>query len=104
MGAMLEAAEQPESGTERRSSERVTGTEPQGAAWWRSLQATATRRALLLTALGGLLIAGVTTALPAGANDAGRLVGYSNAAPSGNRASQAFEKARPGDCLNWPNK
>ena len=72
--------------------------------WWRSLQATATRRALLLTALGGLLIAGVTTALPAGANDAGRLVGHSNAVPEANRASQAFDNARPGDCLNWPNK
>ncbi|MBV9515992.1 MAG: hypothetical protein JO280_18430, partial [Mycobacteriaceae bacterium] len=44
---------------------------------WRSLQATSTRRALLLTALGGLLIAGVTTALPAGADGPGRLVGYS---------------------------
>ena len=72
--------------------------------WWRNLQATATRRALLLTALGGLLIAGVTTALPAGANDAGRLVGHSNAVPEANRASQAFDNARPGDCLNWPNK
>lgn len=91
MGAMFEASEQQQ-------------PQQQGAAWWRSLQATATRRALLLTALGGLLIAGVTTALPAGANDAGRLVGYSNAAPSGNRASQAFDKAKPGDCLNWPNK
>ena len=89
---MFEAPEQPE-------------PEPsQGAGWWRSLQATATRRALLLTALGGLLIAGVTTALPAGANDAGRLVGYSDSAPTNNRASQTFDKARPGDCLNWPNK
>ena len=35
-------------------------------AWWRSLHATSTRRALLLTALGGLLIAGVLTALPRG--------------------------------------
>ena len=34
--------------------------------WWRSLHATSTRRALLLTALGGLLIAGVLTALPRG--------------------------------------
>lgn len=92
MEAMSEVPEQQESQPSR------------GAVWWRSLQATSTRRALLLTALGGLLIAGVTTALPAGANDAGRLVGYSNAAPTNNRASQAFDKARPGDCLNWPNK
>jgi predicted heme/steroid binding protein len=89
---MFEAPEQPEPEPTR------------GAGWWRSLQATATRRALLLTALGGLLIAGVTTALPAGANDAGRLAGYSNSAPTNNRASQTFDKARPGDCLNWPNK
>ena len=74
------------------------------ARWWQSLQATATRRALLLTALGGLLIAGVTIALPAGADRAGRLVGYSNSAPTNNRASQALDKARRGDCLNWPNK
>jgi predicted heme/steroid binding protein len=72
---------------------------------WHSLQATSTRRALLLTALGGLLIAGVTTALPAGAVDPGRLVGHSNSVPStGNRAPQAFDKATVGDCLNWPNK
>ncbi len=71
--------------------------------WWHSLQATSTRRALLLTALGGLLIAGITTALPAGADDPGRLVGY--AAPNaGSRAGPALDKAGPGDCLNWPNK
>ena len=34
--------------------------------WLRTLKATSTRRALLLTALGGLLIAGLTTALPFG--------------------------------------
>ena len=72
---------------------------------WHSLQATSTRRALLLTALGGLLIGGVTTALPVGADDPGRLVGFSNAAPStGNHVTQAIDKARAGDCLNWPNK
>jgi predicted heme/steroid binding protein len=73
--------------------------------WWRSLQARTTRRALLLTALGGLLIAGITIVLPAEAKSPGRLVGYSNAAPNaGNPASLAFDQARPGDCLNWPNK
>jgi hypothetical protein len=40
-----------------------------------SLQASATRRALLLTALGGLLIAGLVTALPIG-DGPGRLAGY----------------------------
>ncbi len=38
-----------------------------------TFQATSTRRALLLTALGGLLIAGVVTALPIGYNN--RLAG-----------------------------
>ncbi|MGH3555788.1 MAG: septum formation family protein, partial [Mycobacterium sp.] len=33
--------------------------------WLHTFQATSTRRALLLTALGGLLIAGLVTALPA---------------------------------------
>ena len=84
----------------------LSGRTLRGRTLWRrslsSLQATPTRRALLLTALGGLLIAGITTAIPASGNDPGRLIGYSNAA--GNRASQAIDKARPGDCLNWPNK
>jgi predicted heme/steroid binding protein len=84
----------------------LSGRTLRGRTLWRnslsSLQATSTRRALLLTALGGLLIAGITTAIPASGNDPGRLIGYSNAA--GNRASQAIDKARPGDCLNWPNK
>jgi predicted heme/steroid binding protein len=59
----------------------------------------------LLTALGGLLIAGISTALPAAADDPGRLVGLSNSSASGtSRASQTFDKAAAGDCLNWPNK
>ena len=94
MGAMSESPEQQQLAEEQRRT------------LWRrslrSLQATSTRRTLLLTALGGLLIAGITTAIPASGNDPGRLIGYSNAA--GNRASQAIDKARPGDCLNWPNK
>ena len=40
------------------------GSRRQRVAWWQSLHATSTRRALLLTALGGLLIAGLITALP----------------------------------------
>src|SRR6185312_9340824 len=43
-----------------------------------------------------------TTAIPSNGNEPGRLIGYSNAAA--NRASQAFEKVNPGDCLNWPNR
>jgi Septum formation len=75
--------------------------------WWHSLQATSTRRALLLTALGGLLIAGITTVLPSGGNEPNRLAGYMNGNPvpsTGARGNQTFNNARTGDCLNWPNK
>ena len=59
---MLEAPERERlladshKGEDEQPSERV--------AWWQSLQAASTRRALLLTALGGLLIAGLITAMP----------------------------------------
>jgi predicted heme/steroid binding protein len=71
-------------------------------AWWLSLHATPTRRALLLTALGGLLIAGLITALPQseGANG-----GLSAAAISlGPRGNDTFNHAKAGDCLNWPDR
>ena len=69
-----------------------------------TLQAKSTRRALLLTALGGLLIAGVTIVLPAGADEAGRLAGYAaKAGPSVSAKDfETFNKARDGDCLTWP--
>lgn len=72
--------------------------------WPRSLQATATRRALLLTALGGLLIAGLVTALPVGGGQ-GRLAGYLNSDPvpsTGTKSNAAFNRAARGDCLMWP--
>jgi hypothetical protein len=68
-------------------------------AWWRSLHATSTRRALLLTALGGLLIAGVLTALPGGEGSDGL---PTNAIQLGLRGAETFGKAKAGDCLNWP--
>jgi predicted heme/steroid binding protein len=74
--------------------------------WPGGLQATATRRALLLTALGGLLIAGLVTALPVGSNGGGRLAGYmdSNSVPStGAKSDAAFNRAATGDCLMWPD-
>lgn len=77
-----------------------------GLRWPRSLQAQATRRALLLTALGGLLIAGVVTALPVGGTGPGRLSGYLNGNPvptTGNKSDAAFNKAASGDCLTWPD-
>lgn len=75
-------------------------------AWLRTLQATATRRALLLTALGGLLIAGLITALPVTGGKDG-LTGYlkTDIIPiAGTRGTQTFNEAASGNCLDWPNK
>ena len=92
-------------------SERTSATPDEPArdaarpALLRTLQATSTRRALLLTALGGLLIAGVIIALPIGGN--GRLAGYAGSdsrAGIGFKGSAAFANAKRGDCLNWPDK
>ena len=77
-----------------------------GFRWPRSLQAQATRRALLLTALGALLIAGLVTALPVGGTGPGRLSGYLNGNPvptTGSKSDAAFNKAASGDCLTWPD-
>ncbi|OPX07018.1 septum formation family protein [Mycobacterium sp. AT1] len=75
-------------------------------AWWRSLQAESTRRALLLTALGALLIAGVITAIPGGGHG-GLPVGL-NAGKSvlggGSRGNATFDHAVRGTCLNWPEQ
>jgi predicted heme/steroid binding protein len=78
-----------------------------GFRWPRALQATATRRALLLTALGGLLIAGVVTAIPAVGTGPGRLAGYMDSEPvpsTGTRSNAAFNHAASGDCLMWPER
>jgi hypothetical protein len=71
------------------------------APWWRSLQAESTRRALLLTALGGLLIAGFITALPQ--NDASNGLTASTIS-LGPRGNETFKHAKAGDCLNWPDR
>lgn len=83
-----------ESGDGRTESEGAPG--PFGA-----LHATPTRRALLLTALGGLLIAGVVTALPVGGR--GPLGAYVAAERPSAAANRTFADAKPGDCLNWPD-
>ena len=83
-----------ESGDGRTESEGAPG--PFGA-----LHATPTRRALLLTALGGLLIAGVVTALPVGGR--GPLGAYVAAERPSAAANRTFADAEPGDCLNWPD-
>ncbi len=71
-------------------------------AWWRSLHATSTRRALLLTALGGLLIAGVLTAMPRGEGAGNGL--QTSAISLGLRGAETFSKAKASDCLNWPER
>jgi predicted heme/steroid binding protein len=72
--------------------------------WLAALQASATRRALLLTALGGLLIAGLVTALPIGGGP-GRLTGYIDPVPStGTKGNDAFNHAATGNCLMWPDR
>jgi predicted heme/steroid binding protein len=70
-------------------------------AWWQSLQATSTRRALLLTALGGLLIAGLITALPGKDGSSGLTASTISLGPRGN---ETFNHAKSGDCLSWPDR
>lgn len=97
MERMPELPDLPEAAPDQPKSNRFS--------WLRTLQATATRRALLLTALGGLLIAGLITVLPVTGSQNG-LVGYleSDIIPiAGSRGSQTFNEAASGDCLNWPN-
>ncbi|MGE2837246.1 septum formation family protein [Mycobacterium sp. SMC-4] len=77
--------------------ERMSDQTP-SRGWWRSLQAEATRRALLLTALGGLLIAGVITALPQTDPASGLTA---NSISLGSRGNATFDHAKSGDCLNW---
>ncbi len=95
MEQMLEAPERVES-----TADAAEHRTPK-VAWWRSLHATSTRRALLLTALGGLLIAGVLTALPPGE---GPNTGPAGAITLGLRGAETFGKAKSGDCLNWPER
>lgn len=72
--------------------------------WMRTLHARSTRRVLVLTALGALLFAGLVTALPVGSNRGG-LTSYLETNPvpaTGTRGTEAFNNAKTGDCLNWP--
>lgn len=95
---MLDALEQDDALTDQPQSR------PDRFGWLRTLHASATRRALLLTALGGLLIAGLVTALPI-TGDGGRLAGYIDPVPStGTKGNAAFNRAAGGDCLMWPDQ
>ncbi|BBY81402.1 septum formation family protein [Mycolicibacterium pulveris] len=74
---------------------------PQRVAWWHSLHATPTRRGLLLTALGALLVAGLIIAVPQRDGTAGLTASTISLGPRGN---ETFEHAKAGDCLNWPDR
>lgn len=94
-----------ESRWDEASPDRPVST-PKRPGWRGTFKAAAARRALLLTALGGLLIAGLTTALPHDRQGTG-LTSYlePSAVPAaGARSNQTFERAKAGDCLNWPDK
>jgi len=93
MVAMVQLSERP-------SAEDTAGAPPPRRRLG-SLQAVSIRRALLLTALGGLLIAGTVTALPIlGQNPLGGAAGTDKLGPI---ANPTFVDAQPGDCLNWPD-
>lgn len=85
--------------------------------WRRALQAASTRRTLLLTALGGLLIAGVVTVVPVIGDRPGGLFSRLLAEPAagagsrgvgpglgigGGKGAEAIDHAAGGDCLIWP--
>jgi hypothetical protein len=107
MEPMSQAREEEasEAGTAAVSPNHPAEQPPGGLQWPRALQPKATRRGLLLAALGGLLIAGLATAIPVGTGP-GRLAGYidSNPIPStGTKSDATFNRANAGDCLMWPD-
>ena len=96
---MLEAPERLDSSADSHDGE--VGQPSPRVAWWNSLHATSTRRALLLTALGGLLIAGLITALPSKDGSNGLTASTISLGP---RSNDTFDHAKSGDCLNWPER
>lgn len=102
MERMSQATDPTQGHSEQGAAPATTeGAAPATTMWWRSLQAESTRRALLLTALGGLLIAGVLTALPQSERASTRTA---NAISLGPRGNDTFDHAKSGDCLNWPDR
>ncbi len=81
--------------------------EPKTTTTWRQrmhgMHVTGTQRALVLTALGGLLIAGILTVMPEGALGPAGL-GFNNGRVNASRVSDTLDHAKPGDCLNWPDR
>ncbi len=78
--------------------------QPPRATWWQGLHARSTRRVLLLTALGGLLVAGLATALPGIDRSPGGSGLSASAISLGLRGNETFDNADSGDCLNWPDR
>jgi predicted heme/steroid binding protein len=99
MERMLEAPERLESDAVLADEDKQQPSEQ--VAWWQSLQAASTRRALLLTALGGLLIAGLITAIPQGDGSNGLTA---SAIALGPRGNDTFNHAKSGHCLTWPDR
>lgn len=86
--------------------------QPARVQWLRAPQAASTLRALLLIALGGLLIAGLVTVTPGDASGPAGLLSYLGSDPApgapaneakGARGSDALDRAVAGDCLMWPD-
>lgn len=96
MEAMLQLSERDETTTEQpeSGSGRVRG-------FLGPLPPESTRRVLLLTALGALLIAGVVTALPLG--ESGPLGRSATSEALRPAANPTFATAAPGSCINWPD-
>ena len=101
MEQMLDAPGQPIGAEERDDLQQGDTQAPERSAWWTTLHATSTRRALVLTALGGLLIAGLITALPQTEGASGLTASTISLGPRGNAT---FEHAKAGDCLSWPDR
>src|SRR5437763_1156708 len=98
-----ELAEGQEVESSTASTAESSEQQPSAFLWPRSLQARATRRALLLTALGGLLIAGLVTAIPVGGPGTGRFLDSSPVRSTGTKNDAAFNRASTGECLMWPD-
>ncbi len=75
---------------------------PQAAAVVAEPAGHSTSRGLLLTALGGLLIAGLITAVPPGQTARARRAELRQVG-TGSRGNDTFDQAKSGDCLNWPD-
>lgn len=76
-------------------------TDARRGAWLKNMHATPTSRALLLIALGGILIAGLITALPQSEGASGLTASTISLGPRGN---ETFSHAKAGDCLTWPDR